>query len=161
MSEPVKRMKSPVKFTFDVPAGPTVSRFLEAVKTGKLFGQRCPTCTKVYVPPRVACPRCGDELLPEQLPVKDSGTVTSFCIVNVPYEGQTMKLPYVYASILLDGADIPFPHLVADVEASDVRMGMRVKAEWAEQPVASLESIRCFKPTGEPDVPFDAFKEHL
>ncbi len=160
MSAPVTRFKSHVKYVFDVPAGPTVSAFLAAVAEGRLFGQRCPSCAKVYVPPRVACPRCGDALSPEQLPVSDTGTVTSFCVVNVPYEGQTMKLPYVYASVVLDGADIPFPHLV-DAEPGDVRMGLRVRAEWRETRGPTLESIRAFKPTGEPDAPFDSFKEHL
>lgn len=160
MSAPVTRFKSPVRFVFDVPAGPTVSSFLGAITEGRLFGQRCPACAKVYVPPKIACPRCGDALSPEQLPVKETGTVTSFCVVNVPYEGQTMKLPYVYASILLDGADIPFPHLV-DAEPCDVRMGLRVRVVWSDTRGPSLESIRAFVPTGEPDAPFEAYKEHL
>nr|WP_252980129.1 hypothetical protein [Mycobacterium riyadhense] len=34
------------------------------------------------------------------------------------------------AYVLLDGADIPVLHLVADVDAHQVRMGMRVEAVW-------------------------------
>jgi hypothetical protein len=73
-----------------------------------------------------------------------------------------MKLPYVYASILLDGADIPLLHLV-DVPAAEARMGMRVKAEWAAPAdrKPTLESIRWFVATGEPDAEFSAYKEHL
>jgi len=74
-----------------------------------------------------------------------------------------MKLPYVYASILLDGADIPFPHLIQGIEAKDVGMGLRVRAEW--QPPAerrpTMEAIRWFTPTGEPDAPFESYKDHL
>jgi hypothetical protein len=38
-----------------------------------------------------------------------------------------------------------------------------VKAEWAppEGRRPTLESIRWFLPTGEPDAPFDSYKEHL
>ena len=95
--------------------------------------------------------------------MSDAGVLTSFCIVNVPYEGQTMKLPYVYASIVLDGAGLPIFHLVDGIDASEVRMGMRVRADWLpkDQRKPTLESIRCFVPTGEPDAPFDAYKEHL
>jgi uncharacterized OB-fold protein len=73
-----------------------------------------------------------------------------------------MKLPYVYASILLDGADIPLLHLV-NAPAGEARMGMRVKAEWvaAGERKPSLESIKWFSPTAEPDAPFDSYKEHL
>lgn len=161
MSEPIKRIKTPVKLHFSVPAGHVLSKFLAGVLEGKLLGRRCPECTKVYVPARGSCPSCG-VVLAEEVAVKDTGMITSFCVVNVPYEGQTMKLPYVYASIVLDGSDIPFPHLI-DAEPADVRMGMRVQAVWAppEKRTPSLESILCFKPTGEPDAPFDAYKDHL
>lgn len=161
MSDPVKRIKVPVRLEYTVRAGETLSRFLAGLVEGRLLGRRCPGCKKVYVPPRGACPTCA---LPpgEEITVPDTGTVTTFCIVNVPFEGQTMKLPYVYASILLDGTDMPLLHLV-DVPAADARMGMRVKAEWVPpaERKPTLESIRWFVGTGEPDAPFSAFKEHL
>jgi uncharacterized OB-fold protein len=81
--------------------------------------------------------------------------VTTFCIVNLPFFGQRIKPPYVCATILLDGADIGLFHLIQEVPAQEVRMGMRVEAVWAapEERGPSLESIRYFRPTGEPDVP--------
>jgi uncharacterized OB-fold protein len=161
MSEPVKRIKVPVRLEYTIRAGETLARFLAGLVEGRLLGRRCPGCKKVYVPPRGACPTCalppGDEVA-----VADTGTVTTFCVVNVPFEGQTMKLPYVYASVLLDGTDMPLLHLV-DVPATEARMGMRVRAEWVApaERRPTLESIRWFRPTGEPDAPFSAYEEHL
>ena len=148
MSEPVRRIKAPIRLEYRVTAGRDLSRFLEAVVEGRLIGKRCPSCHKVYIPPRGACPTCAVRTT-DEVPVADTGTVTTFCVVNVPYEGQTIKLPYVYAWVLLDGADIAFPHLVHGIEASEVRMGLRVKAEWAppEERRPTLESIRWFCPT--------------
>jgi uncharacterized protein len=161
VSEPVRRIKAPVRLEYTVGAGQTLSRFLAGLVEGRLIGRRCPGCNKVYVPPRGACPTCA---LPagEEVAVRDVGTVTTFCIVNVPFEGQTMKLPYIYASILLDGADIPLLHLV-NAPAVDARMGMRVKADWvpADERKPSLESIRWFAPNGETDAPFESYQEHL
>jgi uncharacterized OB-fold protein len=161
VSEPIKRIKAPVRIEYTVTAGQTLSRFLAGLVEGRLLGRRCPGCGKVYVPPRGACPTCA---LPagEEVAVSDAGTVTTFCVVNVPFEGQTVKLPYVYASILLDGADIPLLHLV-NMPAEDARMGMRVKAEWVPpgERRATLESIRWFLPTSEPDAPFESYQEHL
>lgn len=161
MSEPVKRILSPVRLEYRVSAGREKSLFLSAMLEGKLFGQRCPKCRKVYLPPR-ACPTCGVPTV-ERVPVGEVGTLTTFCVVNVPFEGQTMKLPYVYGSILLDGADLPIYHLVDGIDAKDVRMGLRVKAEWQpkEKRTPSLVAIRAFVPTGEPDASFDSYKEHL
>jgi uncharacterized OB-fold protein len=161
MSEPIRRIKAPVRLEYTVGAGRTLSRFLAGLVEGRIVGRRCPGCRKVYVPPRGACPTCalpaGDEVA-----VSDAGTVTTFCIVNVPFEGQTMKLPYIYASILLDGADIPLLHLV-NAPAEEARMGMRVKADWApaSERRPTLESIKWFAPTGEPDAPFASYQEHL
>jgi uncharacterized OB-fold protein len=159
---PVKGIKTPIHLDFQVIAGKDLARFLGAVADGKLIGRRCPSCKKVYVPSRGACPTCA-VFMAEEVPVSDHGTITSFCIVNVPYEGQTMKLPYVYSSILLDGSDIPLPHLIQGIEAKDVRMGMRVKAEWVPpaERRPTMESIRWFVPTGEPDAPYESSKDHL
>ncbi len=161
MSEAIKRIKAPVRLTYQVTAGKALSRFLAGLVEGRIVGQRCPSCTKVYVPSKGACPTCG-VWMEEQVSVADTGTVTTFCIVRVPFEGQTMKLPYVYASILLDGADLPILHLV-DMPAAEARMGLRVKAEWLPPAdrKATMESIRCFVPNGEPDAAFASYKEHL
>ena len=161
MSENVKRILAPVRLEFTVTAGRDKTRFLRAIIEGRIVGGRCPVCHKVYVPPR-GCPTCGVETR-EAVPVSDHGVMTTFCTVNVPFEGQAMKLPYVYASIVLDGADVPIFHLVDGIEASEARMGLRVKADW--RPIAerkpTMESIRAFVPTGEPDAQYDTYKEHL
>ena len=88
--EPVRRMKSPVRLVFQVPAGRALARSLTAMIEGRLVGQRCPSCHKVYVPARGACPSCGVPL-GEDVTVNDTGTVTSFCVVNVPFLGQKIK----------------------------------------------------------------------
>jgi uncharacterized OB-fold protein len=164
MSDPIKRIQTPVRFDYTVSAGRALSRFLAGLVEGRILGRRCPSCRKVYVPPRGACPTCGVPFVPaaEEVEVEDTGTLTTFCVVNVPFEGQTMKLPYVYASVVLDGADIPLLHLV-NVPAEQARMGMRVRAAWTapEERRPTLETIKWFEPTGEPDAPFDSYKEHL
>ena len=93
----------------------------------------------------------------------DEGTVTTFCIVNVPFLGQKIEPPYVSAYVLLDGADIAFLHLILGVDAADVRMGMRVKAVWKPRDEwgTTIENISHFEPTGEPDADFETYKQHL
>lgn len=162
MSEPIRRIKSPVSLPFTVTAGRNLTRFLEAIAEGRFIGKRCPGCRKVYVPPRGACPTCG-VAMSEEVPVADTGTLTTFCIVNIPVEGRDIKLPYVYGCIALDGADIPIYHLIQGLPVPEIRMGLRVRADWvpAAERLPTMESILCFRPTGEPDAPFDSYKEHL
>ena len=136
--------------------------YLKALKQGRLVGQRCPRCGKVYVPPRGACPVDGVPT-EEEVELPDRGVVTTFCIVNVPFLGQRIEPPYVAAYVLLDGADIAFLHLILDCAAEDVRMGMRVEAVWKprDEWEYGLQNITHFRPTGEPDADYDTFKEHL
>ena len=153
---------TPVRLHYQHSASAEESRYLRSLKEGKVIGQRCPACGKVYVPPRGACPVDGVPTTTDvELP--DVGTVTTFCVVNVPFQGQRVPSPYVAASVLLDGADIAFQHLILGCEPADVRMGMRVRAVWRprEQWGTTSENIDHFEPTGEPDAPYDSYAHHL
>jgi uncharacterized OB-fold protein len=147
----------PIRLEYDYSPGAGRSRFLRGLERGKILGERCHICHKVYVGGGSgACPRDGVPT-EEVVELPDTGTITTFCVVNVPFAGATVEIPYVSASILLDGADIPLMHLIQEVNADDVRMGMRVRAEWLPESerIPSMDTIRYFKPTGEPDAPID------
>ncbi|GAA0618684.1 OB-fold nucleic acid binding domain-containing protein [Kutzneria viridogrisea] len=160
--EPVTMITSPVHLRYLHSASPEESRYLRGLAEGRLLGQRCPACGKVYVPPRPACPTDGVPT-EDEVELPDRGVVTTFCVVNVPFLGQRIKPPYVAAYVLLDGADIAFLHLVLGCAAEEVRMGMRVRAVWRprESWGTTLENIDHFAPTGEPDAPYESFAQHL
>jgi len=153
---------SPVNLAYDYAASPEESKFFRGLAEGRLLGQRCPKCQKVYVPPRGACPVDGVPTA-EEVELPDRGMVTTFCIVNVPFQGQKIPIPYVSAYVLLDGADIAFLHLILETDVADVRMGMRVEAVWKprEEWTTDLNNIVYFRPTGEPDADYDTYKQHL
>jgi uncharacterized OB-fold protein len=153
---------SPVRLAYDYAASPEESKFFRGLAEGRILGQRCPKCQKVYVPPRGACPVDGVPTT-DEVELPDHGTVTTFCIVNVPFLGQKITPPYVSAYVLLDGADIAFLHLILDIEASDVRMGMRVEAVWKPRDEwgTTIENISHFRPSGEPDADYETYKQHL
>ncbi|MEJ7633589.1 OB-fold domain-containing protein [Aeromicrobium sp.] len=158
----VEGIISPVHLLYDYAASPEESKFFRGLAEGKLIGQRCPVCEKVYVPPRGACPVDGVPTT-DEVEVADTGTITTFCIVNVPFAGQKIQIPYVSAYVLLDGADIAFLHLILGVDAADVRMGMRVKAAWKPKDEwgTTVENISYFEPTGEPDADYETYRNHL
>jgi uncharacterized OB-fold protein len=158
----ITMITTPVRLHYQHSASAEESRYLLGLKEGKIIGQRCPACGKVYVPPRGACPTDGVPTTTDvELP--DHGVVTTFCVVNVPFQGQRVPVPYVAASILLDGADIAFQHLILGCEPADVRMGLRVRAVWKppEQWGTTSENIDHFEPTGEPDAPYESYAHHL
>ncbi|MEU8240099.1 OB-fold domain-containing protein [Actinoplanes missouriensis] len=158
---PVEIMTTPIRLHYRHTTSDEEDAYLRALAEGRLIGQRCPACRKVYVPPRV-CP--ADGVAPgEVVAVADRGTVTTFCVVNVPFAGQRLSPPYVVAQVLLDGADIPIPHLILGLDAASVRMGMRVAAVWRDRSAWTFtpENIAHFEPADEPDAPYESYAEHL
>jgi uncharacterized protein len=145
---------APVRLHYLHTASPGESAYLRGLAQGRLLGQRCGVCGQVYVPPRGTCPADGVPTS-EEVELPETGTVTTFCIVNVGYPGQKVSPPYVAAAVLLDGADIAFQHLVLGCDPGEVRMGMRVRAVWGE------EGVSHFEPTGEPDALYETYARCL
>ena len=160
--EPVSLISCPESLEVQHTASAPESIYLRALREGRLLGASSTADGKVYFPPREADPATGKEL-DHFVELSDKGTVTTFAIINIPFAGQRIPPPYVAAYVLLDGADIPFLHVVTGIDAADVRMGMRVQAVWkpAEELGLGIDNIECFQPAGEPDADYDTYKQHL
>lgn len=165
--DPVTMVVIPSNIEIQHTASLPESTFLRGLEQGKLLGARTAKGRdgapgKVYFPPKEADPATG-LALDEFIELPDRGTVTTFAIINIPFAGQRIKPPYVAAYVLLDGADIPFLHLVTEIEATEVRMGMRVEAVWKPRDEWGLgiDNIDHFRPTGEPDADYESYRHHL
>ncbi len=160
--EPVKYIDANVRLPYHYVAGDCRARYLRALKDKKILGSKCAKTGKVFVLPTVNSP---ESFAPcdEWVEVSDRGIVTTFCIVNIPVIGRNLELPYVAASVALDGADISTFALIQECSPADVRMGMRVEAVWKPdgERQGDHEDILYFRPTGEPDAPFDSFSHRL
>ena len=160
--EPVKYVETTIHLPYHYVAGDSRARYLQALKQGKILGSKCAKTGKVFVPPIPASP---ESFAPcdEYVEIADRGVVTTFCIVNIPVIGRNIEIPYVAASVALDGADISIYALIQECKPEDVRMGMRVEAVWkpAAERQGDHEDIQYFRPTGEPDAPLASFINRL
>ncbi|MFF0744627.1 Zn-ribbon domain-containing OB-fold protein [Streptomyces sp. NPDC004111] len=144
----------PARLDYTYSPGRAPTDYLTALADHRTVGERCPSCRKVYVPPRGACPTCG-VATDEQVEVGPHGTVTTFCIVNIKARNLDIEVPYVYAHIALDGADLALHGRIAGIPYDQVRMGLRVTPVWA----GDGRYPDHYRPTGEPDADYDAYKE--
>jgi len=175
-SEPVVVMEHLVSLTYDEDLPANLVRFGEALMEGRIIGQRCPVCHRVYVPGRGYCPLDVIPLTTDhEVEVADRGVVTGFTIVApVRYYGQTKTEPFIYASVLLDGASGTLGGQdISGIPADKVRMGLRVAAVWKPVEERSMEglsargwgsvagAITSFTPTGEPDMSREHYQEHI
>src|SRR5262245_38197035 len=159
---PVKYVDANVYLPYHYVAGDHKARYLRALKDKRILGSKCSKTGKVFVPPLLNSPESFapcEELV--ELPHR--GTVTTFCIVNIPVIGRNLEIPYVAASVALDGADVSIFALIQECKAEDVRMGMRVEAVWKPdgEREGSHEDIQYFRPTGEPDAPQASYINRL
>ncbi|MFJ9586009.1 Zn-ribbon domain-containing OB-fold protein [Streptomyces acidicola] len=154
--EPVTGIVAPARLDYTYSPGRAQSDYIAALSGRRTVGERCPSCRKVYVPPRGACPTCG-VATSEQVEVGPSGTVTTFCIVNIKARNLDIEVPYVYGHIALDGADLALHGRIAGIPYDEVRMGLRVEPVWTE----GARYPDHYRPTGEPDADYDTYKELL
>ncbi len=169
-------MEHHVALTYEEPLTPILDRYVDALLEGRIVGHKCPQCRRVYIPGRGYCPLCvvatGDD---DEVEVSDNGTVTGFTIITpVPYYGQKETEPFVYASVLLDGADTNLGGQdIVGIPHDQVRSGLRVRAIWKDRNKRSAEGvgnrgwggvgsvIEGFEPNGEPDMDRERFQEHI
>ncbi|MFD9976731.1 Zn-ribbon domain-containing OB-fold protein [Streptomyces sp. NPDC059017] len=154
--DPVTGVVAPARLDYTYTPGRAQTRFINALAERRTTGERCPSCHKVYVPPRGACPTCGIATS-EQVEVGPRGTVTTFCIVNIKAKNLDIDVPYVYAHIALDGAGLALHGRIGGIPYDRVRMGLRVEPVWTE----GGRHPDHYRPTGEPDADYDTYKELL
>ncbi|MGD3106966.1 Zn-ribbon domain-containing OB-fold protein [Streptomyces sp. YGL11-2] len=152
--DPLTGITTPARLDYTYSPGRAQSRYLQALADHRTIGERCPSCRKVYVPPRGACPTCG-VATGTQVEVGPGGTVTTYCIVNIKARNLDIEVPYVYAHIALDGADLALHARIGGIPYDQVRMGLRVEPVWTD----GARYPDHYRPTGEPDADYDSYKE--
>ncbi|MGW2405044.1 Zn-ribbon domain-containing OB-fold protein [Streptomyces sp. NPDC001739] len=158
-ADPVTGIVAPARLDYVYSPGRAQTAYIHALSERRTVGERCPSCRKVYVPPRGACPTCG-VATSEQVEVGPRGTVTTYCIVNIKAAHTAnldIEVPYVYAHIALDGAGLALHGRIAGIPYDQVRMGLRVEPVWTE----GGRYPDHYRPTGEPDAEYDTYKELL
>ncbi|WP_413755759.1 Zn-ribbon domain-containing OB-fold protein [Streptomyces sp. MMBL 11-3] len=155
-ADPVTGIVAPARLDYTYAPGRAQSAHLHALAERRVVGERCPSCRKVYVPPRGACPTCG-VATSERVEVGPRGTVTTYCIVNIKAKNLDIEVPYVYAHIALDGADLALHGRIGGIPYDQVRMGLRVEPVWPD----GGGHPDHYRPTGEPDADYETYKELL
>ncbi|GAA2251456.1 OB-fold nucleic acid binding domain-containing protein [Streptomyces amakusaensis] len=155
-ADPVTEITAPARLDYVHTAGRAQHAHLTALADHRITGERCPRCRKVYVPPRGVCPVCGVATA-EQVEVGPRGTVTTYCVVNIKAANLDVEVPYVYAHIALDGADLALHGRIDGIPYDRVRMGLRVEPVW----LPGGAHPDHYRPAGEPDAAYDSYRELL
>jgi uncharacterized OB-fold protein len=127
--------------------GSTLSKFYcELRDNGKILGNRCPDCGTVFVPPKVKCINCYQDLV-EWVELPGTGTVDAYTVVR--YEEPSLhprKSPFTYGVIKMDGADTGMVHFLGEVDLDAIKVGMRVEAVLEDEREGNIFDIKYFRP---------------
>lgn len=128
-------------------AGVAGERFFRALaERGVFLATRCERCSVVYCPATLFCERCL-AALDEELVVGPSGTLESFTVVRIGFDGEQLAAPVVVGLIRLDGADTCLVHRVVGTDEG-LGVGMVVEAVLRERDARTgrLDDVVCFSP---------------
>jgi len=98
--------------------------FWEKLKTGRLWPQYCPSCTRYVFYPRERCPYCWESDLDWQ-PLSGLGRVYSYTVVRVSALPE-FQPPYVYALVDLDEG-VRLATNIEDCPLDCIEVGMPVR----------------------------------
>lgn len=118
----------------------------DAMKEKKLRGIRCPECGTVYMPGPTFCRKCYIDI-DDIVGVKDTGVVKSFAVEMSDVRGNPLDRVRISAMIQMDGADTWVVGALEDIDWKDVKVGMKIKAIWKENPEGNFGDIDRFVPT--------------
>mgnify|MGYP002396404764 CR=1 FL=1 len=137
-------MKSEVKFGYVswLPETEFTTKFLEALKQGKLMGTKCQKCGTKHLPPRQHC-KCGsNEIEWYEAPTK--GKLITYTMVTFPPDSMAKYAPYIVAvAELEDGSrllaqitgvtpatlKVGLPVQVVPLQISEDRMAYKFKPQ--------------------------------
>jgi uncharacterized OB-fold protein len=132
---------------FVVSCGTTGTKFLKTIRDEKkIMGIKCPSCSKVYVPPRTHCPTCFVRMS-EWVDLDGKGTLSSYTVVRYEEPYQPKPVPFAFGVIQMNGADTGMVHVLGDVDLDKIEVGMALEPVFKEEREGSILDIDYFRPS--------------
>ena len=146
------RYETELKYSWS--SGKAISRFLEGLRDGELWGRRCAGCGRTMVPPRMYCERCFRPT-DEWVRLRDTGRVLTYSVsyVNADASRREGEEPILVAVIEIDGASplMGLLHLLGEVSPQQLAVGLKVEAVWRPKGErrGAITDISYFRPCTE------------
>lgn len=166
MSDSVTTIESVVSLDYERPLTLATREYLDAIREKRIIAHRCPSCDRIYTPPKGYCPICtvphGKD---NEIELSSTGTLVSFTILNPDalHQGQEST---VRGTVQLDGSEVTITGDLPDVKPDEAHPGIRLRAIFSNpsDEEAAMGAgwggfgITGWERTGEPDVPADQVK---
>jgi uncharacterized OB-fold protein len=109
-------------------SGVAGDRFFKKLRDkGLLSATQCKKCDITYMPPRMYCEICFEELV-DWKDLSPSGTIDTFTVASIDIKGKKLDKPEVWAFVKIEGSDGGLVHRIEEIDPTEIKTGMKVEA---------------------------------
>ncbi len=141
--------KGLVKAEFAFWVGEYLDKFYDNLENKKIVGNKCPKCGDVFVPPRKVCGKCNIVIPLEEnwVDLPETGELINYTITHYKVNDRSdrkVKKPQIIGIIKIDGSSTGLVYRLLDLEPEEVKIGMKMKIKWEENPKGDPSDIQGF-----------------
>ncbi|MFX1587818.1 MAG: Zn-ribbon domain-containing OB-fold protein [Promethearchaeota archaeon] len=134
---------------FNFWVGQYLDKFYDNLENKKVIGNKCPKCSKVFVPPRKICGKCNEVIPLEEnwVELPETGTLMNYTITHYKVNDRAfrkVKKPQIIGMIQIDGSNTAIIYRLLDLEPNEIKLGMKLKVEWEEKTEGDPSDIKGF-----------------
>jgi len=146
----IKINKGMVRAEFNFWVGKYMDKFYDGLQEKKLVGNKCPKCSKVFLPPRKICGACIKEIPIDQnwVDLPDTGVLVNYTFTPYAVNQRGVrkrKKPLIIGMVKIDGSDTAMVYRLLNIKPEEIKTGMKVKIEWNENSKGNPSDIKGFK----------------
>ena len=140
--------KGMVRADFNFWVGRYLDKFFDNLENKKLVGNKCSKCGDVFVPPRKICGKCNVVIPLEEnwVNLPDTGILKNYTITPYRVNDRTDRKAkdLLLGMIQIDGSNTAIVYKLLNLKPDEIKIGMKVKIEWAEKPKGDPSDIKGF-----------------
>lgn len=140
--------KGMVRADFNFWVGRYLDKFFDNLEIKKVIGNKCSKCSAVYVPPRKICGKCNVVIPLEEswVDLPDTGTLINYTITPYRINDRTHRKAknLLLGMVQINGSNTSIVYRILNLDPSEVKIGMKVKIEWAEKTKGAPSDIKGF-----------------
>jgi uncharacterized OB-fold protein len=141
--------KGLIRAEFAFWVGKYMDKFYDALENKKIFGNKCPKCGVVFVPPRKICGKCNVTIAFDQnwVHLPSTGILKNYTITHYKINDRAsrkVKKPQIIGMIQIDGSDTSIIYRLLNMEPEDIKIEMKLKIEWEENTKGDPSDIKGF-----------------
>jgi len=140
--------KGMVRADFAFWVGQYMDKFYDGLEKKKIIGNKCPKCGDVFVPPRKICGKCNVTIPLDQnwVDLPNTGTLLNHTTTAYRVNDRSSRKakPQVIGMVRIDGSNTGIVYRLLDIEPEDVKIGMKLRIEWEENPKGDPSDIKGF-----------------